>query len=116
MNILNIYYCPQCRNVGVAYGGPAVECCGSRLETVPVETASMLPTITETDGEYMLEYACPMTKDDFIAAVIVERHDRVELIRLFPEQAAEVRVPQIKGAKIHTVFCRQGKVWSEILK
>lgn len=116
MNKLNIYYCPNCKNVGIAYGKAQIECCGSKIEPVTIENLNTIPTITEMDGEYLLEYACPMTKDDFIVAVIVERHDRVELIRLFPEQAAEVRVPQIKGAKIHTVFCRQGKVWSEILK
>ena len=100
----------------MAYGKPVVECCGSKREPVPMETASLFPALTETDGEYLLEYACPMTKDDFIAAVVVERYDRVELIRLFPEQAAEVRVAQVKGAKIYTVFCRQGKVWCEVMK
>ena len=116
MNKLNIFYCPKCGNVGVAYGKPAIECCGSKIEPVTIENMNVVPTITVMDGEYLLEYACPMTKEDFIAVIVVERYDRVELIRLFPEQAAEVRVAQVKGAKIYTVFCRQGKVWCELMK
>ena len=116
MNKLNIYYCPNCKNVGIAYGKAQIECCGRKIEPVAIEKENTIPTITEMDGEYLLEYACPMTKDDFIVAIVVERYDRVGLIRLFPEQAAEVRVAQVKGAKIYTVFCRQGKVWAELMK
>ena len=116
MNKLNIYYCSNCKNVGIAYGKAQIECCGRKIEPVTIENLNTIPTITEMDGEYLLEYASPMTKDDFIAAVIVERYDRVELIRLFPEQAAEVRVAQVRGAKIYTVFFRQGKVWCEVMK
>lgn len=97
MNKLNIYYCPNCKNVGIAYGKAQIECCGRKIEPVAIEKENTIPTITEMDGEYLLEYACPMTKDDFIAAVVVERYDRVGLIRLFPEQAAAARVNSIVG-------------------
>ncbi|MCQ2316662.1 MAG: hypothetical protein MJZ85_08295 [Bacteroidales bacterium] len=116
MNKLNIYYCSKCGNVGITYGKPSIECCGSKIEPVFIENGNTTPAITEMDGEYFLEYTCPMTKDDYIAAVVSERYDRIELIRLFPEQAAEVRVAQVKGTKIYTVFCRHGKVWCEVMK
>ena len=112
MNKLNIFYCPVCGSVALAYGNPAFACCGQTLQPVAVETAQARPDITEMDGEYLLEYNNPMTKDDFIAAVVVERYDHAELYRLFPEQAAQVRIPQVKGAKITTLYRQQGKVWA----
>lgn len=68
------------------------------------------------DGEYLLEYNSPMAKEDFIAAVIVERYDRVELLRLFPEQAPQVRVAQVKGARIITLYRQHDRVWAEEYK
>ena len=74
------------------------------------------PTVTELDGEILLEYDCPMTKEDYIAAVIEERYDRASLIRLFAEQAPQVRISQIKGARIIALHRQQDHVWAEEYK
>lgn len=110
MHRLNLYCCPTCGNITLSYGKGKVECCGQFLDPMPVKAAESddKPTITEMDGEYLLEYNHPMTKDDYIAAVVVERYDSVQLFRLFPEQSAQVRVPMVAGAKIYTIF-RKGE-------
>lgn len=108
MKRLNIYYCTKCGSISVGYGG-AMECCGEKIEPAAIEPSHQAPAVSETDGEYLLEYDCPMSKDNHIAAVVAERYDRVELIRLFAEQAPQVRLQQLAGAKIYTLYCRQGK-------
>lgn len=116
MHRLNLYCCPACGNITLTYGKGKVECCGTFLEPLAVKAAGAddKPTITEMDGEYLLEYSHPMTKEDYIAAVVVERYDSVQLFRLFPEQAAQVRVPMVAGAKIYTIH-RQGlRVWATL--
>lgn len=116
MNRLAIYCCPTCGNVTLTYGKGKVECCGQELNPIPIKPIDSAdkPTISESDGEYLLEYHHPMTKDFYIAAVVVERYDSVQLFRLFPEQSAQVRVPMIAGAKIYTIFRQASRVWATI--
>lgn len=101
MNRLKIYFCPICGNVTIGYGNAQVNCCGKELQAVAAEDCAAHPKVTETDGEYLLEFDSPMTKEDYIAAVVAERYDQATLYRLFPEQEALVRVPQMKGTKIY---------------
>lgn len=116
MNRLKIFCCPLCGGVSLSYNNVKVECCKQPLEPVPVKNAELSdkPAITEMDGEFLLEYSNPMTKDFYIAAVVAERYDRVELIRLFPEQAAQVRLAQIAGTKIYTIYRQNDKVWATL--
>lgn len=114
MNRLQLFCCPECGNVGVAYGKTQLECCGHLQQPVPIKKADELekPKVTELDGEYLLEYHHPMTKDSYIAAVVAERYDRVEVIRLFPEQEALVRLPQVQGVKVYTIYRQRDNIWA----
>lgn len=116
MNKLNIYYCPICGSVTISYGKPQINCCGTELQTLVAETATTKPVITEMDGEYLLEFDCPMTKDNYIAAVVVERYDQATVYRLFAEQAAQVRVPQVAGTKIYVISNNHNQVKTTLIK
>ena len=107
---MHLFCCPQCGAITFSYGDPVVECCGHRLSPLPILQNAPAPTVVETDGEYLLEYPSPMTKEDYIAAVLVERYDRMELVRLFPEQAAQVRISQLQGTQLHTLYNRHGSL------
>lgn len=111
---LKLYCCPSCGDIALSYGKTEMSCCQEPLEPVPVKKADTQerPTISEVDGEYLIEYHHPMTKDFYIAAVVVERYDRVEIVRLFPEQEATVRIGQMAGSKIYTLYRQQDKVWA----
>ena len=118
MNRLNLYCCPSCGNISLSYGKAKIECCGQFLEPIPLKPAepSEKPTVTESDGEYLLEYNHPMSKDFYIAAVVVERLDSVQLFRLFPEQSALVRIPMIAKAKVYTVYRQGSRIWATVDK
>lgn len=117
MNRLNLYCCPTCGNVSLAYGKAKYECCGNLLDPIPVKIAapSEYPAVTPMDGEFFLEYSHPMTKDCYIAAVVVERLDHVSLYRLFPEQSAQLRIPQTAGTKIYTIYRQHENVWATMI-
>ena len=116
-NRLKLYCCPVCGEVVATYGRAQVSCCGQPLQPVPVMKMEDhdRPTITETDGEYLLEYHHPMTKDFYIAAVVAERYDRLEVVRLFPEQEPQLRLAQLAGTKIYTLYRQQDKVWATMI-
>ena len=57
-----------------------------------------------------------MTKDYFIAAVVAERHDNVQLFRLFPEQSAQVRISILSGTKIYTIYRQGDRIWATLQK
>lgn len=117
-NRLSLFCCPNCGNVAITYGKGRMECCGKTLEPIPVKPSELAdqPTVTETDGEYLLEYGHPMTKDYYIAAVVAERHDSVQLFRLFPEQSAQVRIPILAGTKIYIVYRQGSRIWATLQK
>lgn len=112
-NRLKLYCCPKCGEVAVTYGHASLTCCSSPLQPIPIKKAEQheKPTISEVDGDQLLEFNNPMTKDFYIAAVVFERYDRVEVVRLFPEQEASVRVPMLAGAKVFVVYRQQDSVW-----
>ncbi|MCQ2298671.1 MAG: hypothetical protein MJZ81_00885 [Bacteroidales bacterium] len=114
-NNLKIYCCPVCGSIAIASGNMKPCCCGDALMALPEKAAATTPAISEMDGEMLIEYNVPMTKSDYIAAVAVERYDRVVLIPLFPEQAPQVRIADTTRATLYTVFRRNGEAWAEKL-
>lgn len=117
-NSLKVYCCPECGSLLWGYGNIDALCCGHRLDPIPITKAgeNECPVVEEFDGEYVLRYDHEMTKDSYIAGVVVERYDRVETVRLFPEQEALVHLSSMKGAKIYTLYRCGDKVWASRFK
>lgn len=118
LNRLKIFCCPACGNVSFVFGKASMECCDTKLEPLEIVEAAEEDryTSTEMDGEYLLQYGCPMTKSHYIAAVIVERYDNIALFRMFPEQSAAIRIPFLPGSKIYTIYRKDGLVWATMQK
>ena len=110
MNKLKIYQCPVCGNVIVEYGNAKHECCGVPMQLLKVQKADAqhTPNVSEIDGESFYEFSHPMEKGHYLSAVIQETYDRHLLVRLFPEQAAEVRLPLMPQAKVVVVCSMEG--------
>lgn len=113
LNRLRIFCCPSCGNVTFAYGKGMLHCCNQHLDAMKVTPANddERYAATEMDGECLLTFESPMTKDDYIAAVVVERHESTTLYRLFPEQAAQVRIATLAGSTVYTVRRHDGNTW-----
>lgn len=115
-NRLKLFCNPVNGEVFVGYGNAKMTGDGSIVDALPIKPAEAQerPTISEIDGEYLLEYDHPMTKDFYIAGVVAELYDRVELFRLFPEQSAQVRLSQLVGTKLYTIYRQCEKVWATV--
>lgn len=90
-----IYVCPICGNVITAAGDTVVSCCGIVLPALEAETPGehcLFPMhVEEVEDEFYVSLDHPMTKDHHISFIAAVSCDRIELVKLYAEGAAEAR-------------------------
>jgi len=99
MKRVKFYVCPDCGNLLTASGGGELHCCGRKLEPLAAksEDPAHAVTVQEMDGEWYITFDHPMEKEHFIRFAAYVTLDRVLLVRLYPEQGGEFRIPQLRG-------------------
>ena len=99
MKRIKFYVCPDCSNILTAAGGGEVYCCGRRLERLAAAEADEehRAQVQEVEEDWYITFDHPMRKDHFIRFAAYVTIDRVLLVRLYPEQGGELRIPQIRG-------------------
>lgn len=111
MKRLKFYVCPDCGNVLTATGGGELYCCGRKLEPLaarPVDRDHMV-NVTEVETDWYVTFDHPMEKDHFLRFAAYVAMDRCLLVRLYPEQGGEFRVPQLRGGeKLYLCCSRHG--------
>lgn len=99
MKKIKFYRCPACGNVLTATGEADISCCGRRLAPLKANKADqahqMQTDIVEDD--YYITFQHEMTKQHYIGFIACVSWDRVLLVRLYPEQGSEVRIPKLAG-------------------
>jgi len=109
---LRFYVCPSCGNTVFMSGGGNLSCCGRRLQPLtprPMDEAHRI-TLTPSDGELYITFPHPMEKGHHIRFVAHVNWDRVLLVRLWPEQSGELRMPFCRGGKFY-VCCSRDGLW-----
>lgn len=107
MRHLKFYRCPTCGNILTATGSAQLACCGKPLEAL---VSSREPDdahraqVENIDGEYHVHLDHPMDKDHFIVFIAYVTSDRLQLVRMYPEQEAETRL-RISGHGTLFVCC-----------
>lgn len=111
MKRLKFYVCPDCGNVLTATGGGELYCCGRKLEPLaawPVDRDHMV-NVTEVETDWYVTFDHPMEKDHFLRFAAYVAMDRCLLVRLYPEQGGEFRIPQLRGGeKLYLCCSRHG--------
>ena len=105
MKRIKFYVCPTCGNILTATGASELSCCGRKLTALaprPAE-ASHCVTVEPVEDDFYITFDHPMTKEHYWNFVACVNWDRVLLVRLYPEQGGEVRIPRIPGGKLY--FC-----------
>lgn len=108
MRRIQFYACPICGNVMTATGSAEMSCCGRRVEALavqPVDEAHRV-RLEPMDGETYVSFAHGMEKEHFIRFVACVTFDRVLLVKLYPEQGSELRVPVLPRATYY-ICCSQ---------
>lgn len=110
MKKLKFYHCPECGNFLTQTGDGEVFCCGKKLDSLKIQKAENehLPKIETVEDEYFLTFDHEMTKEHFLSFAVGVRFDSVLVIRLYPEQNAEVRVPKAFGKNIYVLCEKDG--------
>ena len=104
------YICPICGNVIWSMGEGAFSCCGVSLPPLEPEEPDEghVLSVETVDNEWYVSADHPMTKEHFISFIALVSYDRVQLCKLYPEQAAEARFPRRGGGTLYACCNRHG--------
>lgn len=102
------YVCPLCGNVIHATGTGVFSCCGITLPPLEVEEPEAEHTMQVTciEQDYYVTLNHPMTKTHYLSFLAYVTSDRVQLVKLYPEQEAAGRFPRSGVGRIYA-YCNQ---------
>lgn len=112
----NFSVCPICGNIIHSMGENINSCCGINLPVLEAELENEKHIIKcETvENENFISINHDMNKEHYISFVAYVTIDRCEIVKLYPEQNAEVRFLK-RGKGIIYAFCnRDGLIKKEI--
>lgn len=97
------YVCKSCGNLLTSVGDAEIICCGRKISALSAKKPDKEHEINieKIEDDYYLRFSHPMIKQHYISFVSYVRFDRVLTIRLYPEQDAELRFPQMRGGKLY---------------
>ena len=110
MRRIRFYVCPQCGNVITMTGSAQVSCCSRVLEPlapVPYDHDHAI-RLQDVDGETYITFEHGMEKEHHIRFVACVGYDRVLLVRLYPEQGSELRMPYMPRGTYYVMCSRDG--------
>lgn len=110
MRRLKFYVCPECGNVLIATGGGELHCCGRRLEPLAPKPMDELHAVKvePVEEDWYVTFSHPMEKDHYFRFAAFVGTERVLLVRLYPEQGGEFRIPQMRCGKLYLCCSRHG--------
>ena len=110
------YVCPVCGNAIFSAGEASFSCCGVQLPTLEAEKDEEEHGIsTETiEGDLFVHMNHPMEKTHFVSFFALVSSDRVQFIKLYPEQDASARFPFRARGTLYAYCNRHGLVARKI--
>lgn len=87
------YVCPVCGNIIHSTGQGAFSCCGIQLPPLEAEEPDQLHrlTVEPVENEHFITLNHPMEKSHYISFIAYVTGDRVQMVKLYPEQNPEAR-------------------------
>lgn len=111
MKRVKFYVCPDCGNLLTASGGGELHCCGRKLEPLAPRPADAdhAVTVQEVEEDWYVTFSHPMEKGHYLRFAAWLGTERLLLVRLYPEQGGELRIPQMRGGgKLYLCCSRDG--------
>lgn len=85
---MKFYVCPICGNVNMSIGEGVYSCCGNELLCQQAEDDNELQ-VRYVDNEIYIQKNSPMTKKDYISFFAYVTLDKIQFVKLYPEQSSE---------------------------
>ena len=107
------YVCPVCGNSFHCMGEAVIHCHGVQLMPAqPEETDEYHKIFIEgIEDDYYIRIEHDMTKEHYISFIAAISPDRVQMVKLYPEGAAEARFP-VRGVKKMLFYCNRDGLFS----
>lgn len=112
---IKFYVCASCGNILNSTTEAQIYCCGRKLEPLIAKNShadgehKICMEAVENDSYITIPHE--MTKSHYISFVAVVSYERLLLVKLYPEQNAELRVPKMRGGKIY-IYCSEHGLWT----
>jgi len=108
MKKIKFFVCPTCGNILFSTLEADVFCCGRKqtAKTAMAENESHFIKVEEIEHDYYVTIDHEMTKTHYISFVAFIGYDRVLLVKLYPEQNAELRFAKMPGNKLFA-YCNE---------
>ena len=110
--------CPVCGNVIHSMGEAVIQCHGVQLlpETPEISDEEHMIFIERVEDEYFVRIDHEMTKAHYISFIAAASSDRMQMVKLYPEGAAEARF-KISGVRRIFFYCnRDGLYYIDVKK
>lgn len=110
MSKLRFYACPVCGNILTATGEAVLSCCGVTLPPLEAEAsdAEHTPDIERIEDEYYIAFDHEMSRTHYISFIAGVQDNGVELVKLYPEGAADARIKIRRTRHIYAYCNRDG--------
>ena len=107
------YVCPVCGNAVFSTGEGSFSCCGVQLPPLEPEDGDEAHEILleRIEDEHHALMRHPMEKTHYISFLAYVTADRVQLVKLYPEQNAEARF-SLTGRGVLYAFCNRHGLFS----
>lgn len=108
MKKAKFYVCPTCGNALFGTGAAEISCCGRKLSPLVLqrEYSAHEITIDEVENDLYMTLQHEMTKQHFISFAAYVSYDRILFVKLYPEQAPEIRFPKTGRGELY-FYCNQ---------
>lgn len=107
MKKTEFYVCSECGNIISATNTADIYCCGKKLEklqSVKADDSDHNFIVEYTDGEYYFTMNHPMEKGHYIKFVVYITSDKMQFIKLYPEQEIHLRFKK-QGHGFFYIYC-----------
>ena len=107
------YVCPVCGNTIHSMGEAVIHCHGLQLiplEAEPSDENHMI-FVERAEDEYYIRIDHSMTKEHYISFIAALSSDGLQMVKLYPEGAAQARV-KIRGVKKIFFYCNRDGLFS----
>ena len=122
---VKFYKCPICGNIVELIDGDMkhINCCGKEMEEmkancVDAAVEKHLPIYEKVEDEIVVrvgEIEHPMDKEHYIMWIAQVSENRINKVKLYPEQSTETRLPYIPKATLYA-YCNKHGLWKTIMK